>query len=279
MSKIIVLCPAKINLFLNIVGQSGNMHLLNMVNQTVDLYDYITIETNNTGKINITCNNDGIPLNQENTCFKAALSMKANFGIKYGFDIHIQKNIPIGAGLGGESTDAAGVILGINEMLKLYIPQKFLFKIGENIGSDVPFCMVGGTALIENTCEITPVPTEFKHFLIVKPNFSIITKAAFAEYDRRLTDYKKFLTFAIGYNDLECVAPKEIQDIKIFFSDMYEASSNMTGSGSAVVVHFLDEETRLQAYRDAGKYFQNYYEYYCVNSCNGIQFTKKMHLN
>ena len=91
MSKIIVLCPAKINLFLNIVGQSGNMHLLNMVNQTVDLYDYITIETNNTGKINITCNNDGIPLNQENTCFKAALSMKANFGILPPLETKVKK--------------------------------------------------------------------------------------------------------------------------------------------------------------------------------------------
>ena len=279
MSKIVVLCPAKINLFLNIVGQSGNMHLLNMVNQTVDLYDYITIETNDTGKINITCNTDGVPLNQENTCFKAALSMKVNFGLKCGFDIHINKNIPIGAGLGGESTDAAGVILGINEMLKLYLSQNTLLKVGETVGSDVPFCIVGGTALIEGTYEITPVPTNFRYFLIVKPNFSIITKAAFAEYDKTLTDYKKFLTFAIGYNDLECVAPKEIKEIKLFFSDTYDVSSNMTGSGSAVVAHFLDAETRLQAYRDAGKYFPNYYEYYCVDSCKGIQFAKKMHLN
>ena len=275
MDKIVVLCPAKINLFLNIVGKTGNMHLLNMLNQTVDLYDYITIEPNNTGQINITCNNSEVPLNQENTCFMAALSMKANFRIKGGFNIDIVKNIPIGAGLGGESTDAAGVILGINKLLNLGLPQKKLFEIGEKISSDISFCILGGTALIENTYEITQIPTEFKHFLIVKPNYKISTKKAFDEYDRLQTEYKKFLTFLVGYNDLECVAPQEILDIKRIFNDSYGVSANMTGSGSAVVGHFLDEGTRFEAYCD----LKDRYECYYVNSCTGIQMVKKRYLN
>ena len=126
MTDVIVLCPAKINLFLNITGKQDDMHLLKMVNQTVSLYDTLYIKLNGTGRINITCNNKNIPLDENNSCYKAASLMKDTFNIKFGFDIEITKKIPTGAGLGGESTDAAGVVLGISHMFKLNIDSERL---------------------------------------------------------------------------------------------------------------------------------------------------------
>ena len=281
MDEVIVMCPAKVNLSLNILGKVGNMHLLRCLNQSVDLYDFLVIKLNSTGRINITCNNSKVPLDSQNSCFKAAYILREAFNLNCGFDIDIAKNIPIGAGLGGESTDAAGVLLAINKMLNLEIPLTTLMTLGFKIGADVPFCLNGGTCIVEHFGEdITQGQIENYHLLIVNPNHEINTKAAFAEYDRVCTSYTDNITCWIGYNDFELIAPnpKETAAIKRYLIDYGAYRSCMTGSGPAVVGMFTNNQKRIKAYRDLKKYFENY-KGYLVHQCNGIEVIDRKHMN
>ena len=279
MNEIIVVCPAKVNLFLNIVGKENNMHLLKMVNQSVDLNDYIWIRTNKTGEINITCNQKDVPLDQNNSVFKAVLALKNNLDIYSGFDINIAKNIPIGSGLGGESTDAAGTILGITKMLNIDINEEDLLAIGAMVGSDVPFCLMGGTCFVHGIGNmITKVAMDISPMLIVKPNFDTNTKEMFKRYDNACLEYKEFESFIIGYNDFEIIAPKEIQDIRSYLFSMGAKFSNMTGSGSAVIGAFENQKRLLLAYKSLKHYFQNY-QGYMVKPCDGIKVLEKTRLN
>lgn len=279
MYEVIVLCPAKINMFLNIIGQKNNMHLLKMINQSVNLYDYLTIKPNGTGNININCNNLSVPTDERNSCFKAALIMQKLFHINFGFDINITKNIPLEAGLGGESTDAAGVILGIKEMLGLQIGNDDLATIGFQIGADVPFCLIGGTCLVQGFGEhVTKIQMKDLNYLIVKPNFNISTTDAFHTYDKLCAKYKEFDGFIVGQNDFEIIMPPEIQEIKSYLTDQGAFFTNMSGSGSSIIGAFNSKEKRIRALKNLKKYFQDY-NGYLANPCDGIEVLKKTRLN
>ena len=130
-----MLCPAKINLFLNIIGKSDGMHDMHMINQTVDLYDTLEISANGTIFDHFECNNSKIDTN-DNSVLKALKIMRHLFDIRSGFDIKLTKRIPLESGLGGESTDAAGLILGINALFKLNLDMETLIKIGLMIRKD-----------------------------------------------------------------------------------------------------------------------------------------------
>ena len=279
MYEVIVLCPAKINLFLNIIGQSMNMHLMKMVNQTVDLYDYLTIKPNGTGDIKITCNNPNVPTGRKNSCYKAAAMMKDLYDIHFGFNIDITKNIPLEAGLGGESADAAGVIMGIKEMFGLEISNNELSSIGFRIGADVPFCLIGGTCFVQGFGEyITRVNMDKFKYLIVKPDFSIGTQEAFKTFDKTCIKYVEFEGFIIGQNDFEIIAPKEIQMIKSYLADYGAMFTNMSGSGSAVIGAFNNKAKRLRALKDLKYYFENY-QGYLAEPCDGVEVLQKKKLN
>ena len=278
-NEIIVMCPAKINLFLNIVGVKDDKHLLKMINQSVDLYDFLTIKLNETGEINITSNNKYIPTDYNNTVFKAAYIMKQLYDIHFGFDINITKNIPTGAGLGGESTDAAGTILGIKELLDIYINDSSLISIGAAVGSNVPFCLVGGTCLVDGTGEIIrKIVMKQKQFLIIKPNFSTNTAEMFEAFDKYCGNYSDFDGYIIGQNDFEIIAPPEIQDIKNYLASFGAYYTNMTGSGSSVIGTFNNKKYLLSAYKNLKKYFQNYTAY-IVKPCDGVEVLKKTRFN
>ena len=110
---------AKINFNLRIIGKNDNMHLLSSFAFPISLYDDIILETNNSGKIKIECDNPEIPLNQDNTCYKAIELLKKEKGFKEGVRVKIIKRIPTMAGLGGGSSNAAAVLKGLNELLDL----------------------------------------------------------------------------------------------------------------------------------------------------------------
>lgn len=121
--------------------------------QTVDLYDIINIEKIEEDNIIVTTSSENIPTDNKNHAYIAASLLKERFGVKQGVRIHIEKNIPVSAGLAGGSTDAAAVLKGLNEIFELNLSEQQLMEIGREIGADVPFCLVGGTALCEGIGE------------------------------------------------------------------------------------------------------------------------------
>ncbi len=268
MNKITVKCPAKINLFLNIVGTKDNMHLLNMINNTVDLYDVLEVEMleDNLGNIKLECDNPVIPIDEKNSVYKSLKLMMDEFSINNSFNVFIKKRIPLEAGMGGESTDAAGVMVAVNKLCNLNLSIDDLCKLGIRIGSDVPYCIYGGAACVKSLGDvISRTSIAYKYYVVIKPDFSMNTKEAFKKYDEAVSEYR-VLKEKIGHNDFEIIIP-EIVSIKNDLMIEGAVCSNMTGSGTAVVGCFDNRETQESAYSK----LSSKYKVYKVCSCNGIE--------
>ncbi|MCI9336921.1 MAG: 4-(cytidine 5'-diphospho)-2-C-methyl-D-erythritol kinase [Lachnospiraceae bacterium] len=176
---------AKVNLGLDVVRRLPNgYHQVKMVMQSVELHDELTVEPAPEG-IFLTTDAGNLPTGKDNLICKAARLMLDKYGISQGLRVHLHKNIPIAAGMAGGSTDAAAVMKGINRIfcLGLSVPQ--LMEDGVNIGADVPYCILGGTALAEGIGEkLTPLaPLPPCHILIVKPDISVSTKYVYEHLD------------------------------------------------------------------------------------------------
>jgi 4-diphosphocytidyl-2-C-methyl-D-erythritol kinase len=257
----------KINLFLDIKGKLPNgYHDIVTVMQSIDIYDEITLEPIKEDKIIIRCSDSSIPVNDSNTCYKAARLLKDAYHVDSGIYIHILKNIPSGAGMGGGSSNAAAVIKGLNALWKLNLSKEELSGIGARVGADVPFCLVGGTCLAEGIGDKVTVLNDFvwNDILVVKPEFSISTAFVYqnlkAEYYNSndsgqilksigLHDHES--TAGCASNTLEKVAEAfypQIRDIKQLLIDAGAISSIMTGSGSAVFALFKDRDSLNKAY-------------------------------
>lgn len=183
---IIEKAPAKINLGLDICGKrEDGYHDLSMVMVSVDLNDYITVSENDEGEIVVLSNNNRMPLNKQNDVFKAAHALREKYAITSGVTIDLQKSIPICAGLGGGSTDAAATIRALNQLWDLRLTRDEMISIGFSIGSDVPYCLEGGCAYISGKGEIVErLDCNLSGWVIlVKPNFGISTRTIFPEID------------------------------------------------------------------------------------------------
>ena len=165
MKPIALKANAKINLYLEIIGdRPDGYHELVMILQSIDLADQIDLQANSTDQIRVRCDHPEVPLDQSNIAYRAAKLMVAKFPdvfAKYGgFDITIHKHIPVAAGLAGGSTNAAAVLVGINLLWNLGLTQPELEELGATLGSDVPFCVAGGTAIATGRGEqLSPLPT------------------------------------------------------------------------------------------------------------------------
>ncbi|MBI2139583.1 4-(cytidine 5'-diphospho)-2-C-methyl-D-erythritol kinase [Candidatus Woesearchaeota archaeon] len=176
---------AKVNLTLNILRRRNDgFHEISSIFQEVTLFDEIALEPLAEDKVILTCNIKELE-NEDNLCYRAAMLLKEVFQIPKGAQITLKKNIPIGAGLGGGSSDAAAVLMGLNTLWGINLPEKDLLKIAAAIGSDVPFFIVGGSCAVSGKGEIVEkISLPQMDFLIVFPGFSIPTKEAYAEFDR-----------------------------------------------------------------------------------------------
>ncbi|HKM00556.1 MAG TPA: 4-(cytidine 5'-diphospho)-2-C-methyl-D-erythritol kinase [Sedimentibacter sp.] len=266
----------KINLFLDIEGKlKNNYHLIKTVMQSIDIFDEIVLNPLNENKIVIECSDITIPVNEKNTCYKAAMLLKETFGINSGIHIYINKNIPSEAGLAGGSGNAAAVIKGLNEMWTLNLSLDEMCDLGLHIGADIPFCIRGGTCLAEGIGDKVTELNQFiwNNILIVKPKFSMSTafvyKSLSPDYYNSHSD-NKILQYISSYdfektamclaNTLENVVEKhhpEINNIKKFMIDNGAISSIMTGSGSAVFGLFNDNNTLKKAYEVATEIYAN----------------------
>ncbi len=178
MLKLRVKAPAKINLSLDVLyKREDGYHELEMVMTTVDLADRLELELLDEDQIVIHSHTRFVPNNEKNLAYKAAKMLKDRFRIQKGVAITIEKNIPVAAGLGGGSSDAAGVLRGLNKLWDLNLPMDELAALGAEIGSDVPFCVYGGTALAKGRGEIiTPLPPPPSCWVILaKPDIGVST--------------------------------------------------------------------------------------------------------
>ncbi|WP_422804107.1 4-(cytidine 5'-diphospho)-2-C-methyl-D-erythritol kinase [Streptococcus sp. FT1-55] len=186
MTSIIERAPAKINLGLDIIGKhEDGYHELSMIMISVDLNDYVTVSDLETDGIIMESNNHKMPLNARNDVFKAASLIKERYGIKKGVKIVLEKSIPICAGLGGGSTDAAATIRALNKLWELNLSKDEMIEIGFAIGSDVPYCLDAGCALITGKGEFVQcLNTHLSSWVVlVKPDFGISTRTIFSEID------------------------------------------------------------------------------------------------
>lgn len=175
---------AKINLTLDVVGKRANgYHDVEMIMQQIDLYDVVTVHCLEKDEIILTSNEPFLPLDDRNIAFKAAVLMKKTYQLPQGFHIHIDKHIPIAAGLAGGSTNAAAVIKAINMLCALNLPLETQMSLGFKLGADVPFCFLEGCALATGLGEILEPIRGFElgWLVLVKPNFGVSTKEVYTE--------------------------------------------------------------------------------------------------
>lgn len=201
-----LIAPAKINLYLEILGlRRDGYHELAMVLQTIDLADYIELHANGTDNIRLHCNHPEVPLDKTNLAYRAALLMKQEFPEAFakfgGVDIDIDKRIPVAAGLAGGSTNAAAVLVGLDLMWHLGLTLSELQELAAQLGSDVPFCISGGTAIATGRGDIlSPLPDLDNLYVILAKyrTLAVSTPWAYTTYREQFGD-----TYACDTSSIE----------------------------------------------------------------------------
>jgi 4-diphosphocytidyl-2-C-methyl-D-erythritol kinase len=185
--KITVNAAAKLNLFLDILRRLDNgYHSLFMIMQSVNLYDTVEVSVTLSGKTAVSCSDPSLPSDERNIAFKAAEVFFSRAGIENpGVKIDITKRIPHAAGLAGGSADAAAVLYALNRLFDCRLSETELLNAGATVGADVPFCLVGGTCLAQNTGDVLSVLPSAPdvRFVLAKPLCSVSTKEAYEAFD------------------------------------------------------------------------------------------------
>jgi 4-diphosphocytidyl-2-C-methyl-D-erythritol kinase len=258
--QIFAIARAKVNLSLEVLYRRGDgYHEIETIFQSVDLYDELTIDFANNREIAITCTDPDIPTDDNNLCSKAIAEMR-RFVPGLGASIHIRKQIPHSAGLGGGSSDGAAVILAVNEAFALDLPSKTLEEVALRLGSDVPYMLYGGTMLGRGRGEkLTKLDNLKKcYFLIVKPPVDISTSWVYENINFRLTKNRyrlnlkrvntvlaRFPKVVLSFkNDLENVVCPAFPPIAGILNQLLSCDpcfAAMSGSGSAVFAIFENE--------------------------------------
>ena len=258
--KVKVNAPAKINLTLEVVGKRPDgYHDIASVMQTVDLYDVVTVSDNDSGRVTISCDYEGVPCDDSNICAKAAYRFfEYNKMDVRGVHIDIKKTIPTQAGLAGGSADGAAVILALNSLFGTMLKPAEMTAIGERVGADVPFCIKGGTRLctgIGTTMKKLP-NFNARYIVISKPDaVSVSTAEAYKRVDalkphpsytdemvKALYSRDMFMISSTLFNDFELALQiPEVNEIKKTMLKNKAEGAGMSGSGSAVFAVFLSK--------------------------------------
>lgn len=270
---------AKINLTLDVLSRRENgYHDVEMVMQQINLYDNVTVEKNSSGDLNLSCSDSFLPVDEKNIAYQAASLMKEMFQLSEGFDIHIDKQIPVAAGLAGGSTDAAAVIKAINQLSGLNLSTEALQKIGFKLGADVPFCFLEGCALARGLGEILKPVRGFEHawMVLVKPGFGVSTKEVYGALDlgtveahpdttkmlEALNEQNKRVILSELCNVLETVTlglyPK-VSEIKEKLNSYGAEGVLMSGSGPTVFGFFPSYERAKKAHKKLKKQYPQSY--------------------
>lgn len=273
--SVTVLAPAKLNLALDVVGTLPNgYHDLDMVMQAIDLQERLVLRRS--PYLNLRMPGSFVPVNNKNTAIKAALAFFNYTGLLAGVDITIHKAVPVRAGMAGGSADAAGVLVGMNELYGAKLSMSELCAIGATIGADVPFALMGGTCRVRGVGDLLkPLPPcPDCRFVVVMPSIGVSTPEAFQRYDQmgspvhpdcerqeaavRAGDLAAIC--AAAGNALEhCSGAQETPAICAKLNEHGALTSQMTGSGAAVFGVFDGEDAARAAVQALqGSYKQVY---------------------
>lgn len=261
---------AKLNLTLDVLGKRPDgYHDLKMVMQSITLADDLTLEDNGTGEIRVRSNLAFLPGGDKNLAVKAALCFYRTLGREpRGLDISLDKHVPVCAGMAGGSSDAAAVLRALNGLEGQPFTREELARVGEQVGSDVPYCVLGCTALAEGRGErLTPLPSLPQCWVVVcKPDFPISTPELFAKIDgckvRRRPDIDGVLAALEAgnlagvarrmYNVFEDVLPERqrarVADIKNTLIQHGALGANMSGTGPTAFGLFTEEKAAKAAF-------------------------------
>ena len=260
---------AKINLGLDVVRRrEDGYHEVRMIMQTIHLYDRLDIKRTKESGIQIQTNLSFLPVNENNLIYKAAKLLMDEFSITDGVSVKLDKRIPVAAGMAGGSTDAAAMLFGMNRLFSLGLTKRQLMERGVQIGADVPYCIMRGTALAEGIGEeLSPLAPMVKcPVLIAKPSISVSTKFVYQnlklddatihpDIDLLIEDIKAKKLYDIAAhmgNVLETVTIPNypvIDEIKKHMLSHGAVGAMMSGSGPTVFGLFDDEDTAKKAYK------------------------------
>jgi 4-diphosphocytidyl-2-C-methyl-D-erythritol kinase len=280
-----VKAPAKINLALDVLSKrSDGYHDVAMIMQTVALYDTISVRSGFEG-IKLTSDSSKIPIDETNIAYKAAHYLSTKYNVKRGAHIHIEKRIPVAAGLAGGSTDAAAVLKLLNKAWELKLSKVELMDAGKKLGSDVPFCIQGGTCLAEGLGEKLTVIKSMPdcYILLAKPNISVSTQEVYQSLNLNEIEKRPNIPAILQaienqdlmgisnrmVNVLETVTTKIhpiIVELKQKLMENGAVGSIMSGSGPTVFGVFEDMAT-AQGAHDSIKTLVN--EIYVVKTFDG----------
>ena len=252
---------AKINLSLDVVGRLANgYHEVRMIMQTVGIHDTLTFEKTE-GEIVLSSDAGELPLGEDNLIYKAAKLVRETYGVSGGVKVHLEKRIPVAAGMAGGSTDAAATLKAMNLLYDLRLSEEDLCGLGVKLGADVPYCIMGGTALSEGIGEVltklAPMPECV--LLVAKPDINVSTKEVYQALDSQSVQWHpdvdgmrqaieegrlEGIYSRLG-NVLETVTVAKhpiVSEIKQEMLGNGALGSLMSGSGPSVFGIFDDEE-------------------------------------
>ena len=254
---------AKINIGLKIINQrNDNYHNIETVFQELQFHDIITLTKTNEG-CQLSSNNIDLPTDSSNTCFQAYLRLKKEFPDIKGVNIYVNKNIPMRAGLGGGSSNAASTIIGINNLYDIGLKKTQLINISESIGADVPFFIEGGVQRGQGVGDkLTPLNIKLPYtILLVFPKSAVDTRWAYSQIRNKLEIPIKAVNFAdllekdiipfqLFENDFEKIVFSTYPEIGVIKSKLLDCNArfaSLSGSGSTVFGLFNDEADATSA--------------------------------
>jgi len=257
---------AKINLFLDVIGKRADgYHDLVSVMQSLELCDDLEFRAHGNGvTFEVEDAPDGFPLDDTNLVMKAAKFLLDKYKIPDGVAVNMKKRIPMGAGLGGGSSDCAATLHGINELFDLKIPLTELMQMGQKFGADVPFCVLGGTALAEGIGEkLAPLPPHPScHIVLACPEIHVSTAEIFAKLDlnKKNSQHEKFISayktkniknissnFYNIFTPITAPIHPQITNLITQLNNLGAVNASMTGTGSAVFGYFENESDAIAA--------------------------------
>ncbi len=286
-NKVIIKSYAKINLTLDVTKKrKDGYHDIVTIMQTIGLFDVVTIEKTRRNGITLSTNLSFLPTDERNIAYRAAKLFFERALVLCDIKIHLEKSIPVGAGLAGGSSNAAAVLVGLNRMFGSPLTQKQLSGIGAELGADVPFCMQCGTALCKGIGDIvTPLAdAPLMHLLVVKPKLSISTRDIYkildttevpshpdtnAMLDAITSGSVKSIAKNLA-NVLENVTEPRypvIKGIKQTMKNQGALGCMMSGSGSAVYGIFT---TAAAADKCAKSFYPDFRDVYSVSTFKGF---------